>query len=40
MKATYGIGKANPKNKTSSFPNTYSTLFTIFPQLWINEIKR
>jgi len=40
MKAFYGIGRPNPKNKNSSFSNTYNTLFTMFPQLWINEIKK
>jgi hypothetical protein len=39
MKAIYGMGRANPKKKTSSFSNSYKSLFTMFPQMWINEIK-
>jgi len=39
-KATYGIGRANAKNKYSSFSITYNILSTMFPQLWINETKR
>jgi len=33
-----GIGRTDPKKKTSSFSISYMSLCTTFPQLWINEI--
>jgi hypothetical protein len=39
MKAIYGMGRTDPKKKISSFSISYKSLFTMFPQLWINELK-
>jgi hypothetical protein len=32
------MGRKDPKKKKSSFSMTYKSFFTMFPQLWINEI--
>jgi len=34
-----GMDKGDPKKKISSFSISYKSLCTMFPQLWINEIK-
>jgi hypothetical protein len=34
-----GMDRPDQKRKTYSFLIGYQTLFTMFPQLWINEIK-
>jgi len=39
MKLIYEMGGMDPKKKISSFSISYKALFTMFPQLWINEIK-
>jgi hypothetical protein len=39
MKGVDGIGRTDPKKKISSFSISYKSLCTMFPQLWINEIK-
>jgi hypothetical protein len=31
------VGKIDPSKKKSLFSTNYSSLFTMFPQLWINE---
>jgi hypothetical protein len=36
----YGMGGPDQKEKTSSFLIGYQVLFTMFPQLWINEFKK
>jgi hypothetical protein len=40
MKAIYGMARASPKKKKLLFLTGYESLFTMFPQLWINETKR
>jgi hypothetical protein len=35
-----GMGRTDPKNKIASFSIGYDSLFTMFPQLWINEIEK
>ena len=35
-----GTGRTDPKNKIASFSIGYDSLFTMFPQLWINEIEK
>jgi len=32
-------GRTDPEKKISSFSISYKSLCTMFPQLWINEIK-
>jgi hypothetical protein len=32
-------GRTDPKKKISSFSISYESLCTMFPQMWINEIK-
>jgi len=39
MKVIDEMGWIDPKKKTFSFSISYKSLFTMFPQLWINEIK-
>jgi hypothetical protein len=39
VKVIYGTGRTDPKKKISSFSMTYKSLFTMFPQMWINELK-
>jgi hypothetical protein len=39
MKDVDDIGWTNPEKKKSSFSISYKSLCTMFPQLWINEIK-
>jgi hypothetical protein len=39
MKGIDGMGKEGPKKKIYSFSISYESLCTMFPQLWINEIK-
>jgi hypothetical protein len=34
-----GTGRTGPGKKISSFSISYKSLCTMFPQLWINEIK-
>jgi hypothetical protein len=34
-----GVGRIDPKKKIFSFSICYKSLCTMFPQLWINEIK-
>jgi hypothetical protein len=38
-KAIFGMGRAVPRKKNSSFSTSYESLFTMFPQMWINETK-
>jgi hypothetical protein len=33
------VGRIDPKKKIFSFSISYKSLCTMFPQLWINEIK-
>jgi len=40
MKAICGMGKNGRKKKSCSFSVTYKSLFTLFPQMWINENKK
>jgi len=40
MKVIYGVGRTDPEKKISSFSMTYKSLFTMFPQMWINETKQ
>jgi hypothetical protein len=40
MKAIYGMVRASPRKKNLLFLIGYESLFTMFPQLWINETKR
>ena len=40
MKAIYGMARASPRKKKLLFLIGYESLFTMFPQLWINETKR
>jgi hypothetical protein len=39
IKIYYLMGRSDPKKKKSSFSISYESLFTMFPHLWINEIK-
>jgi len=39
LKVILGMGRTDPKNKIASFSIGYKSLFTMFPQLWINEIE-
>jgi hypothetical protein len=39
MKGVDEMGGTHPKKKISSFSISYKSLCTMFPQLWINEIK-
>jgi len=32
------MGRKEPKKKKPSFLISYNSLFTMFPQMWINEI--
>jgi len=34
-----GMGEEGPKKEISSFSISYKSLCTMFPQLWINEIR-
>jgi hypothetical protein len=38
-RANIDMGRANPNKKSSSFSVGYKSLFTMFPQMWISEIK-
>jgi hypothetical protein len=40
MKAVCGMGENGRKKKICSFSVTYKSLFTLFPQMWINENKK
>jgi len=40
LKVILGMGRTDPKNKIASFSIGYESLFTMFPQLWINEIEK
>jgi len=39
MKGVDRIGRTDPEKKICSFSISYKSLCTMFPQLWINEIK-
>jgi len=39
MKGVDRAGRTNPERKILSFSISYKSLCTMFPQLWINEIK-
>jgi len=39
MKGVDRTGRTDPEKKISSFSLSYKSLCTMFPQLWINEIK-
>jgi len=39
LKGIDGMGRTDPEKKISSFSIGYKSLCTMFPQLWINEIK-
>jgi len=40
MEKGYGMDRPNQKRKTSSFLIGCQALFTMFPQMWINEFKK
>jgi hypothetical protein len=40
MEAIYGMARTSPRKKKLSFLMGYESLFTMFPQMWINETKR
>jgi hypothetical protein len=35
----YGLDGKGPKKENASYSSAYQPFFTIFPQMWINEIK-
>jgi hypothetical protein len=39
MKMIYGMGRPDHERKSHSFLMSYRAFFTMFPQLWINELK-